>query len=265
MQDRQITSRDNSHYKRLKGIGSQQRNSNSQSIALLDSVHVIEACVRAGVAIRELILADGVLENPVIAKMIESVDVDVRTHITQAMFRDMTQQPSPIGVAAVIDIPEIELHKRAHQCDVMVLDSVQDSGNVGSLLRVAACSGLGTVLLGMGCAGAWSTKTVRAGQGAHFSLQIYERVNVADWLTYQALPAYGADAKAIRTIYETDLTSPCIWIFGNEGQGLSDAVRGKLSTTTSIPMASTMESLNVGAAAAVCLYEMNRQRLAIGG
>jgi RNA methyltransferase, TrmH family len=261
MIERQIRSRDNTHFKYLKGLVAGGGRAKNQCEALIDSVHVIESCLAADMPIRELILTDSSIENPVVTDLVARMSPMITIGITTAMFRDMTQQPSPVGVAVVIDIPKNQTESAFEQGDAMALDGVQDAGNVGSLLRVAACSGVRTVVLGEGCAGAWSSKTLRAGQGAHFSLQLIEGVNLPGWLEEQKRPVIGATGDAKCSIYEADFSLPSIWVFGSEGRGLSGAVRKRLDTAVSIPMVSTMESLNVGAAAAVCLYERFRQRM----
>ncbi len=141
-----------------------------------------------------------------------------------------------------------------------MLDAVQDAGNIGTILRTAAAAGVTTVVLGEGCAGAWTPRVLRAGQGAHFSVRILEQVALPALLENSEIASYAAVAREGASLYATDLRAPCCWLFGNEGAGLSPPILERVRHRVTIPMAATTESLNVAAAAAVCLFEMQRQR-----
>jgi TrmH family RNA methyltransferase len=141
----------------------------------------------------------------------------------------------------------------------LVLDRLQDAGNVGTLLRSAAAFGFAQVLALKGSAALWSPRVLRAGMGAHFSLNLVEGATDAD-LAALAVPLLATSSHAERAIDATLLPWPCAFAFGNEGQGLAEAVRARCSAELRIPQPGGGESLNVAAAAAVCLYESARQR-----
>jgi TrmH family RNA methyltransferase len=141
-----------------------------------------------------------------------------------------------------------------------LLDAVQDAGNVGTLLRTAAAAGVRDVLLGPGCAGVWTPRVLRAAQGAHFGLRIREQVDLADFLENYPGNSVATVARAGQSLYALDLKSPAAWLFGNEGSGLAPALIAAARTRATIPLAAGTESLNVAAAAAICLFEMRRQR-----
>jgi TrmH family RNA methyltransferase len=134
---------------------------------------------------------------------------------------------------------------------------------LGTILRTAAAAGIETVFLSEGCAQAWSPRVLRAAMGAHFLLSIYEKVNIAELLaSYQGVSmATGLDGA--RNLYEINLRQPIAWLFGSEGQGLSVNTMALAQQKVMIPMAQGVESLNVAAAAAVCLFEERRQKLAV--
>jgi TrmH family RNA methyltransferase len=141
-----------------------------------------------------------------------------------------------------------------------LLDQVQDPGNVGTVLRTAVAVGLEAVYLTPGCASVWSQKVLRSAQGAHFSIQIHEQVDGVALLEKAALPvlvtSLGPDAQ---DLYESSLPDQGIWVFGNEGQGVSPALLTKANQCLFIPQAPGVESLNVAIATALCLYEQRRQ------
>ena len=142
----------------------------------------------------------------------------------------------------------------------VVLDRLQDAGNVGTLLRSAAAFGFEQVVALKGSAALWAPKVLRAGMGAHFALRLVEGVEQSD-LGALKLPLLGTSSHGATALHATCLPWPCAWVFGHEGQGVSAALLQACSLTLTIPQPGGEESLNVGAAAAVCLYESARQRL----
>ena len=145
----------------------------------------------------------------------------------------------------------------------VVLDGVQDAGNVGSILRSAAAAGIQHVFCAPGTVYAWSSKVLRAGMGAHFLLGIYEDVDPGGLIERVAsdVPVAITDSHGAKAIYDADLSGPVAWVFGNEGAGVSTVWRDRAALRVTIPQPGGMESLNVAAAAAVCLFEQCRQKV----
>jgi len=141
----------------------------------------------------------------------------------------------------------------------VVLDRIQDPGNAGGLLRSAAAFGFTQAIALVGTAALWSPKAVRAGMGAHFNLHLVEGVDPA-LLAELAVPLFGTSPHAAQRIDAFALPWPCAWAFGHEGQGLAPAVAARCRAMLAIPQPGGEESLNVAAAAAVCLYESARRR-----
>ena len=141
----------------------------------------------------------------------------------------------------------------------MLLDGIQDAGNVGAILRSAAAFGLRHVVLGRGCADPWSPKALRAAMGAHFALQIAAAADLV-----AALQRFGGRAACTvprggTPLAQADLGGRMAWLFGAEGQGVSEGLARHAALRITIPMARGTESLNVAAAAAICFYEQARQ------
>jgi TrmH family RNA methyltransferase len=144
----------------------------------------------------------------------------------------------------------------------VVLDRLQDAGNVGTILRSASAFGFRQVLAMKGTAALWSPKVLRAGMGAHFGLRLVEGLESLQGL---ALPLLAASSHADATIDRVALPWPCAWVMGHEGQGVSAALLQQCQRSLRIAQPGGEESLNVGAAAAICLYESARQRASSGG
>jgi TrmH family RNA methyltransferase len=140
----------------------------------------------------------------------------------------------------------------------VVLDRLQDPGNVGTILRSAAALGVRQVLAMKGSAALWSPKVLRAGMGAHFALHLVEALAPAD-LDRLAVPLVATSSHAEATIDRLALPAPCAWVFGHEGQGVGPELMARCTLTVTIPQPGGEESLNVAAAAAVCLYEAEVQ------
>lgn len=140
----------------------------------------------------------------------------------------------------------------------VVLDRLQDAGNVGAVLRSAAAFGFRQVVALKGTAALWSPKVLRAGMGAHFGLHLVEGAQVAD-LSALGVPLIATSPHAAKAIHEVRLPNPCAWVMGHEGQGVSADLMARCTQSLRIPQPGGEESLNVAAAAAVCLYESARQ------
>jgi RNA methyltransferase, TrmH family len=181
--------------------------------------------------------------------------------VPEALFTEATALPSAVGMIAVVPAPRLE--PRVDAQFSVLLEDVQDPGNVGSILRTAAAAGVEQVLLSKHCAFAWAPKVLRAGQGAHFHLAIAEDVDLVAWS--RAFRASGGELVALvpaggASLFATDLRPPLALAIGNEGAGLSRALLDVAARAVTIPMPGGTESLNAATAAAVCLFEAVRQR-----
>lgn len=176
--------------------------------------------------------------------------------VPAALFAGFSALPSPAGMGFVIDTPtEPALQSRVA---TVVLDRLQDAGNVGSILRSAAAFGVRQVLALKGTAALWSPKVLRAGMGAHFGLQLLEGLAPVDLDALQ-LPLVATSSHAGLVLPQAVLPRPCAWVLGHEGQGVGAELLARCSLQLRIPQPGGEESLNVAAAAAVCLYESARQ------
>ncbi len=159
---------------------------------------------------------------------------------------------SPAKIGFLIDAPAGgTVQPDAHG---VVLDRVQDAGNVGSILRSAAALGATQVLALKGTASLWSPKVLRAGMGAHFALNLVEGLDEAA-LEALAVPLVATLPHAGATLREAALPPRCAWVLGHEGQGVSPTLQARCTLAVRIPQPGGEESLNVAAAAAICLYE----------
>lgn len=175
--------------------------------------------------------------------------------IPNALFQEISGLESPAHMGFVLDLPE-PANLRLNASSV-ILDRVQDAGNVGSILRSAAAFGFGQIIALKGTAALWSPKVLRAGMGAHFGLQLVEHVDesVLDTLSVPIVVTSSHEGHFLhQLLHQNALPMPCAWAMGHEGQGVSDELMAKARLKVRIDQPGGEESLNVAAAAAICLH-----------
>lgn len=250
-----ITSRDNPRFRQLKKLAESARERRKAGRTLLDGAHLFKSYAEVFGAPQVLVVAQG-HASPEVAALLAEFEATETLEMPPAMFAELSPVATPTGLLALIDIPEISPAQPASFG--MMLEDVQDPGNLGSLLRSAAAAGVDRVWLSAGCADAWSPKALRGGQGAHFKLPLIERADLAEVARGFSGQVLAASLHG-SPLYDVDLSGPVVFMIGNEGAGLSQALLESATRQVSIPMPGGIESLNAAAAAAVCLFEKVRQ------
>lgn len=255
-----LTSRDNPLVRRLHALAQSGRDRRKLGETLLDGAHLVRAALDAGWALKAVVVSDTGLLRAEHLALLDAIPVGVaRYRLPDPLFRHISPVETPSGLIALIDLPAPAAAPVLTD-NVVVLDGVQDPGNLGTILRTAAAAGIRRALLTAGCAQAWSPRALRAGMGAQFVLEIEEGVEALDRLTgYPGRCLATALGEGATSVHDLDLRGPVAWLFGAEGQGLSAALLARADQRVIIPMSSAIESLNVGAAVAVCLFEQARQ------
>lgn len=252
-----IISRDNSLFKQLKKLADSSRERRKLGETLLDGAHLVETYLEVFGEPRLLIIPEGESTAEVTHLTQQLADIPTVMFPT-LMFQELAPVASPTGILALVKTPTIAPPEAPNF--VLMLEDIQDPGNLGSMLRTAAAAGVDAVYLSEGCTDAWSPKALRGGQGAQFVLPIVER---ADLVGLASNFAGQVLATALRgdSIYKMDLTGPTAIAIGNEGNGLTEALQKAASQQVTIPIADGIESLNAAAATSICLFERVRQKL----
>lgn len=253
-----ITSRDNPTLKSLRALLGEARRQREEGRTVLEGPHLVTAALDHGVLPDLIVVSEGALAHPEVAALLARLGAVETLCLPDELFRSLSELATPLGILARIAVPREPTFQVAGDC--LLLDAVQDAGNVGTLLRTAAAAGVRDVLLGSGCAGAWTPRVLRAAQGAHFALAIREQADLAAFLGGYPGQSVAAVAHDGVSLYDLDFAQPTAWLFGNEGAGIAPALVAAARRRATIPLAAGSESLNVAAAAAVCLFEMRRQR-----
>lgn len=251
-----IRSRQNPLTKQLIKLAENRRERLKMRQTLLLGTHLVSSALASGWPLLRLLVCEGTESRAEIAGLLQSVQVPVLM-LSRELFGEIEQSPSTVGLIGLTALPEMPSPRRDGFC--LLLESVQDPGNVGSILRTAAAAGVDQVWLTSGCADAWSPKVLRAGMGAHFVLPVIERVALADVLGKFDGRIMVTTLTASASLYATDLRGHAVLALGSEGAGISAELQAYANMNLHIPMARQVESLNVAAAAAVCLFERLRQ------
>lgn len=248
-QPQAITARDNPllvRVRRLARGGTAYRHAGE---VWLEGEHLCEAWLRRGHAVPQAVIAESAWARDAVRALAQRAERVAR--LPDALFDGLSALESPSGVGFVVPLPAQAAIEPASP--TVVLDRVQDAGNVGSILRSAAAMGFTQVLAIEGTAGLWSPKVLRAAMGAHFGLRLAEGLSI-DGLSPLALPLLATSSHAGASLADAVLPWPCGWIFGHEGQGVDAILMARCRATLCIPQPGGEESLNVAAAAAICLY-----------
>lgn len=257
-----VSSRDNAFYKELKALATSSQARRKAGRSLLDGVHLCQSWLDLKGLPVHCVVSEDALANPEVAAIVGRVEAG-RGHATalpEALFGAVSQVEHGVGLVFVIDTPAPAMPPVLTQSAVL-LDGVQDPGNVGSILRSAGAAGIGQVWCAPGTAFCWSPKVLRAAMGAHFVLEIFENVDLPALVRGARVPVLATSGYAADSLYDPalDLSGPVAWVLGHEGQGVSDELLRLASRRVAVPHAGQVESLNVAACAAVCFFEQLRQ------
>jgi TrmH family RNA methyltransferase len=252
-----ITSAENQRFRALLKLQQSSRERRKAGRSLLDGVHLVSAYLQHVGSPDEIVVSASGLQNTEISALLARCGGEPLV-LADGLFRELSPVTTPTGIMAVVPTPRpAAVPARPGPC--VMLEDLQDPGNLGSILRSAAAAGVPEVYLSTHCVHAWSPRVLRAAMGAHFALRIYERVDLYALVSRYPGRVLATVTKGDLPLYSADLAGHVALLFGNEGAGLSDALRSAAHQTIHIPMPGAAESLNVAAAAAVCLFERVRQ------
>ena len=258
---KQIRSRDNPYFKSLLKLSKSARERQTRGLVLLDGDHLIETCCNSGMQILTLAISESALQQLPKRILFESVPAEGRLILADRLLDAISPVVSASGLVAVVPIPDSDPFPVADQT-CLLLEGIQDPGNIGTILRTAVAAGIKHVALSPGCASAWGPKSIRAGMGAHFHTSIHEHADLSLLLRQFQGMSIATQPNSGISIYDAELSGPVAWLFGNEGAGLSSQISGQAKRVVSIPMPGPTESLNVASAVAICLFEQVRQKKA---
>jgi TrmH family RNA methyltransferase len=253
-----ISSPDNPGFRELARLARSSRAQRQAGLALLEGLHLAQSYAAQHGAPRRLLLTVEAAAHGEVRDFLKQTP-DLETWLlAPSLFKELAQTTTPAGVLALVSPPRVH-GALPEGASCLLLEDIQDPGNLGVLLRIGAAAGLARAYLSPHCAYAWSGKVLRAGQGAHFALGIVEAADLH--AVAGAFPGrrFATMVRGGQSLFATDLRGPVAFLFGNEGAGLSEGLAAQVDGRVTIPMPGGMESLNVASAAAVMIFEKLRQ------
>ena len=261
---KRILSRDNPLFRHLSRLADSPRYRREHGTLVLDGEHLIDAYFAAfGPRGVQLVVREGMENRPATMDRLGRGWDQAPVIFGQNLFDALSPVTTPSGLLASAPIPSIPAMEGAAGFTVLV-DGLQDPGNLGALIRSAAAAGSHDVLLSPGCADPWSPRALRGGMGGQFAVRIGEEIDLVQEAQEFPGVVVVADADGDTSLFDADLPQCCAFVIGAEGQGVSPALRSCAHVVVSIPMARGIESLNAMAAATILFYEWRRRRY-VGG
>jgi len=257
-----IQSRDNPFFKELVKLGGSARQRGKANQTLLDGAHLLAAYLDSGKLPQHILLSAAALYDAEISALLERAAGVPVTQLDEKLFAELSELKTPTGILVLIGLPQ-PTETVVDSRFALLLEDIQDPGNLGSMLRSAAAAGCDAVFLSTGCADAWSPKVLRAAMGGHFALNIHERQDLPGVASAFPGTLLAASLQAKSSLYGCDLRGNVAFLVGNEGAGLSAGLLDMATQQITIPMAGKIESLNAAAATAICLFEAVRQRIVL--
>lgn len=259
-----IMSKDNPQIKRVRALLQSSRQRRKEGAFVVEGVRLVEEALAANRVLALFVCPELLASHERSRAFLDSLPDDPGyslIHVTPDVFATLADTATPQGVVAVCSLPE-ETSLPLQASLAVLLDGVQDPGNAGMILRAAAAAGADGVLFGPGSVDPYNPKALRGAMGAHFrttllSLRDADAVHEIAGRFSQRVVAAARDGARYDTL---DWSEPTLLIVGAEAQGASELARNLQTTAVSIPLASGVESLNVGMAAGILLFEAVRQR-----
>jgi TrmH family RNA methyltransferase len=282
-----IQSAQNSKFKELLRLVHDNQRLKQQHLAVMEGLHGLQAVLdhlalqgsNATVAMLQLVVPDGMVQHsewPHVQSALQRVvqhQHSVCNHssasapvtlwqVPGALYNKLSLQSTPTGPLLLLRVLPSPVPLNPEE-DVLVLDGLQDPGNVGTLVRTAAAAGVRQLVCSQDSAWVWSDKALRAGMGAQLAMRLFQEENLLHSLVQNPRPVRVTSLgphPSLASVFAANLCQPGVWVFGHEGQGVRPIWQQRATQYIHIPQSPWVESLNVAASAAVCLYEQWRQR-----
>ncbi len=252
-----ITSRENRLYKRIKALGDKKRRE-LEGLFVVEGLRGVRDAVKNGLRPETVILAEG-------TELPAELDGYDAVCFAKKLFSELAGTQTPQGIIALFPMPAADFCdlKDRENSFVIVCENVQDPGNLGTIVRTAHCAGASGVILTKGCCDLFNPKTVRSTVASIAAIPVIRSVDTGDAIARLKERGYkiaaGALSEGAVELYGADLSGKIAFIAGNEGNGVTGTVLDMSDIIVKIPMSSDAESLNVGVASAVLMYEKVRQ------
>lgn len=221
--------------------------------------------------LRKVYVSEGYEKNPENQTLLKAFSKDASTYgfametVSDSVFKSVSDTQTPQGIMAVVSMPEYSMEQlvQGDKTHLLILESIQDPGNLGTMLRTGEGAGITGVIMNKTTVDLFNPKTIRSTMGSIYRMPFYVTEDLSgtlEELKAQGVALYAAHLKGEHSYDEEDYTKACGFLIGNEGNGLSEKIANQADTYIKIPMEGQVESLNAAISATLLMYEANRQR-----
>lgn len=253
-----IVSKDNSLIKQVVRLSSDSKFRQQEQLAVVYGEHLVEEAISSELLDKIFIQEEYYERYEQLLNRCKNIAVYL---VNDEVMSKLNVLDSTVNIVATIKIKPVSINKQIN--DVLILENIQDPGNLGTILRAARASGIDDVVISKNSVDIYNPKVLRASQGIQFNLKIINNANLIEFLSEYDGDVFALTPHADASLYEQDLTKPCAFVLGNEGNGLSAEILEYIQHHIRIPMMGSAESLNLAMAATVAMFEMSRQRLKV--
>lgn len=253
-----ISSKDNLLIKKVVKLAKDTKLRNKEKLALISGKHLVEEAIRHG---RLQALLIDISSKEQYEDLLQIVQLEVVYLLSEKLIDKINLLDSSNDIVGLINIEDLDLREGLYEEDCLILENIQDPGNLGTILRSCAAIGIKNIILSEDCVDIYNPKVLRSSQGIQFGLNIYRNIDLMYFVNKCNQQLVITTPHATKSIYDFNLTRPTAFIFGNEGMGVTRALNKIVNSRVKIPMAEGIESINVAMAVTVCLFEMYRQRI----
>lgn len=255
-----ITSTSNQQMKALSALLKKSKERKEKGVFVVEGTKMVAEAPKAW--LQSVYVSESYEKNPENKKVTQELTYEV---VADAVFKSVSDTQTPQGILAVVRMPRYTLEElldgdRTH---LLILESIQDPGNLGTMVRTGEGAGITGVIMNKTTVDLFNPKTIRSTMGSIYRVPFYVAENLEetlDSLKEQGVALYAAHLKGEHSYDEEDYTGACGFLIGNEGNGLSDTIANLADTYIKIPMEGQVESLNAAISASLLMYEANRQR-----
>lgn len=260
-----ISSSQNQAVKEIKSLKN-RRDREEKGLFYVEGRRIVEEALKEGTDIKAVAVSEDFASDPRNAGLLEKLDKPgIKVYLlTQKLFKEITDTETPQGILAVIGIRK---HELAHELDrkglYVIMDSVRDPGNMGTIIRTADAAGFSGVILSKGCVDVYNSKVLRSTMGSVFHMPVYQACDVKETVSLMksnGISVYVSHLEGKVSIFEADMSSGVAIAIGSEADGVSGELKSLADLLVRIPMPGKAESLNASVAAGIMIYEAVRQR-----
>jgi len=265
-----ITSNQNSLIKEVKSLKTRKYR-DEKKMFFIEGTRFVEEAVKENADVVRVFVAEGQLNssNEYVLRLLTLIKANGYETVVlpDRLFKEITDTETPQGFLAVIKSKQYFLNDIAGMNNLyIILESIQDPGNMGTIIRTADAAGIDGVILSKGCVDVYNPKVLRATMGSIFRMPVYYTQSVVEtikFLNSKKIKVCAAHLKGNQSYFDLDMRCNTAILIGNEANGISDESASNANSLVKIPMLGRAESLNASVAASILMYETVRQRLSM--